>query len=316
MPKSDSRGSRTSAADALTPTFRAQVTDLRAWEAKLRLDLPDSVHGFRVAARRLRSTLVGFRPLFESEVVDQLRTELKTVAATVSGARDAEIVHRRVKALLVEELAGLDPDLDLEPALVGVRELIWQQLRSAYRQRWEATIEHLDGPEYDAFARRVESFADLPPWGPDARLSADEVLRPLLRREWSRFLSKGRKALDHKSGPAQYQRLHDARKAAKRARYVSEAVVPVFGKKAKRLGGAAERVQGVLGDHQDCVLTQQALAETGRHALLEGEVGSVLGRMHARESSTAEELRDDFVRLFGVAERRGLRRWLDYRQLE
>ena len=107
------------------------------------------------------------------------------------------------------------------------------------------------------------------------------------------------------------ERLHEARKSAKRARYVCEALVPVFGKKARRLAKAAERVQGVLGDYQDCVLTQRVLAEAGEQALLAGESSFVLGRMHARESAAAADLRDDFIRLFGAAERKALRRWLE-----
>ena len=311
MPKSESRGSHVAWQGALAAMFQAQVTDMRAWEAKLRLDLPDSVHGFRVATRRLRSTLSGFRPLFDEAVTDELRTELKTVAATVSGARDAEIVHARVKALLSDESAGLDPDLHLERDLDDARERISHLLRNAYEQSWQAAVEHLDSAEYDAFVRRLERFADLPPWGADARLSAEEKLTPLLRQEWARFLRKGRKALGHKSGPTQDRRLHEARKAAKRARYVCEAVVPVFGKKAKRQAEAAERVQGVLGEYQDRVLTQRVLAEAGEQALLAGEVGFVLGRLHAREAATPSGLRDDFIRLFDAAERKALRRWLE-----
>jgi len=311
MPKSENRGSHVAWQGALAAMFRAQVTDLRAWEAKLRLDLPDSVHGFRVATRRLRSTLSGLRPLFDEGVTDELRTELKTVAAAVSGARDAEIVHGRVKALLADESAGLDPDLYLERDLEDARERISQLLRDAYEQSWEAAVDHLDSAEYDAFVRRLERFADLPPWGADARLSADEKLTPLLRQEWARFLRTGRKALSHKSGRAQDQRLHEARKSAKRARYVCEALVPVFGKKARRQAEAAERVQGVLGEYQDSVLTQRVLRETGEQAVLAGEAGFVLGRMHAREAATSAGLRDDFIRLFDAAERKALRRWLE-----
>ena len=68
----DSTRSRTTG-PSLAPTFRTQVTELRAWEAKLRLDLPGSVHGYRVASRRLRSTLSGFRPLFDAGATDELR---------------------------------------------------------------------------------------------------------------------------------------------------------------------------------------------------------------------------------------------------
>ena len=118
----------------------------------------------------------------------------------------------------------------------------------------------------------METFADLPPWRAPDGLSVDELLRPLLRQECS-SPRKGRKALGRRTGAVQDERLHDARKAAKRARYVSEALVPVFGKKAKRMGKAAERVQGVLGDHQDRVLTCRVLAEAGEQAALAGEAG-------------------------------------------
>ena len=128
MPQSDSLDRRPPRRLPWMPTFRAQVTDLRAWEAKLRLDQPDSVHRYRVATRRLRSTLSGFRPLFDDRVVDELRTELKTVAAMVSRARDAETVHGRVKALLVEESVDLDSDLPLELDLARTRERISHQL--------------------------------------------------------------------------------------------------------------------------------------------------------------------------------------------
>ena len=48
--------------------------------------------------------------------------------------------------------------------------------------------------------------------------------------------------------------LHEARKAAKRARYASEAMATAIGKKASRFAKQLKRVQPVLGGHQDAVI--------------------------------------------------------------
>ena len=112
------------------------------------------------------------------------------------------------------------------------------------------------------------------------------------------------------AGTHRNERLHDARKAAKRARYLAETLTPVFGRRANRLAKAAQRVQVVLGEHQDCIITQTVLGRAGEAAFADGEDSFVLGRMQAREAATAEELREDFVRLFLAADRKQLRRWL------
>ena len=112
------------------------------------------------------------------------------------------------------------------------------------------------------------------------------------------------------SGTHRNEALHAARKAAKRARYVAESLIPVFGRRAKRLAKAAERVQIVLGEHQDCTITQAVLGRAGEQAFADGEDSFVFGRMQAREAATADELREEFVRLFLAADRKKLRRWL------
>ena len=105
--------------------------------------------------------------------------------------------------------------------------------------------------------------------------------------------------------------MHDARKSAKRVRYVSESLVPLFGGRARRLAAAAERVQVVLGDHQDCVQTQRVLGEVGELVFREGDNPFLLGRLQAREAAAAADLRVEFVHLAAAADRRSLRRWLD-----
>jgi CHAD domain-containing protein len=267
----------------------------------VRREDPEAVHGYRIAARRLRSNVTGFRSLLNAEMCAELAQELRIAAAAVSGARDAEILRRRVESLLQDESGPL----------VGAT---WRRLdlmlTEAYGQSLQESLVHLDTPEYDSLTRRLERFADLPPWSEAAERSAEDVFRPLLRHEWARFRARGSAAVASVSDPHPSETLHHARKAAKRARYVAETLIPVFGRRVKRLAKAAQRVQVVLGEHQDCTITQDLLGRADEAAFADGEDGFVLGRMQAREAATAEELREDFVRLFEAADRKQLRRWM------
>lgn len=289
------------AAEVLGPVLRQQVDDLRSWDPGVRLERPEAVHHYRIATRRLRSNIAGFRSLLDADECAELGRELRSAADAVSSARDAEIVRGRVEALLRDESG---------PLVEATRKRLDLLLSESYGRSLQESLAHLDTPEYDAFTRRLERFADLPPWSAAAERPAEDVCRPLLRREWSRFRARGSAAVASTAGTHRNERLHDARKAAKRARYVAETLTPVFGRRANRLAKAAQRVQVVLGEHQDCIITQSVLGRAGEAAFADGEDSFVLGRMQAREAATAEELREDFVRLFLAADRKQLRRWL------
>jgi CHAD domain-containing protein len=301
MPKAAQAGVDATAAEVLGPVLRRRVEDLRSWEPGVRLDRAEAVHRYRIAARRLRSELLGFRSLLEGEVGDELAVDLRRAAAAVSGARDAQVVRHRVEALLRDE-SGLAVD--------ATRERLDRLLADAAGRSLQDALDHLDAPDYDAFTRRLERFSDLPPFSAAATGSAEDVFRPILRREWARFRDRGSAAATSGSGTHRDERLHEARKAAKGVRYVAGTLVPVFGRRAKRLGRAAERVQVVLGEHQDSTITQAVLGRASERAFLDGENTFVLGRMQAREAATAEELRNEFVRLFLAADRKQLRRWM------
>jgi CHAD domain-containing protein len=304
MLKVDTVRSRWSAADVLTPVWRGQVGDLRAFEVDVRLDRPDGVHRFRVATRRLRSNLSGLRSLLDATIVDGLQRGLRDAAAIVSGARDAEVVRRRVDLLLLDE-----PD---SAGVARTRERLGRMLAGSSEESRETALDYFDSPAYDALTRSLDRFSDLPPWSPASREPAEEALTPLLRKEWSRFRKRGREALVAEPGASSDDELHDARKAAKRARYLSEALSPVFGRRAKHLAKAAERVQVVLGDYQDSVITRSLLERAAAGAAGESsdEETSALGRMVAREERTARELRAEFERRFAEADRTSLRRWM------
>jgi CHAD domain-containing protein len=301
MPKAPHAGLDTTAVDVLAPVLRGRVEDLRSWEPGVRLDRPEAVHQYRVTARRLRSELAGFRSLLDPDECDALARDLGSAAAALGGARDAQVVRDRVEALLRDE-AG--------PLVDATRLRLEGLLTEAAGRSLQDSLDYLDTLDYDAFTRRLERFADLPPFSPAADGPAEDVFGPLLRHEWARFRERGSTAVTSVAGTHRNETLHAARKAAKRARYVAETLIPVFGRRAKRLAKAAERVQVVLGEHQDCTITQALLGRAGEQAFADGEDSFVFGRMQAREDATADELREEFVQLFLAADRKQLRRWL------
>ena len=82
-----------------------------------------------------------------------------------------------------------------------------------------------------------------------------------IRQDWHR-LRKAAKAADRATTlPDRAARLHEVRKAAKRARYSAEAIEPAFGRDAARFALALANLQTVLGDHHDDVVTSQKLRD-------------------------------------------------------
>jgi CHAD domain-containing protein len=302
MLKVDTARSRRSAADALMPLWRRSVADLRAGEAEVRLGDDEGVHRFRVAARRLRSNLAGLRPLLDPLVVDGLQRGLREAAAVVGDARDAEVVRRRVDLLLRDEPDG--------PALDRVRERLAGVLTDSSATGRSNALEYFDARPYDELTRSLDRFSDIAPWTPASRAPAEEALAPLLLKEWNRFRRRGRSALDA-SGDATDEELHEARKAAKRARYLAEALHPVFGRRAKQLAQAAERVQVALGEYQDSAVTRSLLEDVSTRTPADGDDAATLRRMLQTEQRAAREARSAFQRRFAEADRKSLRRWLD-----
>ena len=89
-----------SAADALAPAWRRQARELTARESELRSGRETSAHGYRTAARRLRSNLAAFRALFEGNLPAELTADLRRDVRSLGGPRDAEMLADQVTRLL------------------------------------------------------------------------------------------------------------------------------------------------------------------------------------------------------------------------
>ena len=288
------------AAQVLTPLWRREVAELRSWEVRVRDQRPDAVHHLRVATRRLRSALSGFEPLLEGRPTLALNRELRQVAAVLGGGRDVQAVGVQVGALLGEERDALARRL--HTSLAGL-------IDEADVESWKYTLEQLNRPWYDAFIRSLEHFADMPPWLPAADQAAEEVLRPLLADEWSRFRRSVERTME--SAPADVElRLHQARKASKRARYVAESLVVVFGRKATRLAKSAEQVQQTLGDYRDLALAQGFLADARHRLSLDAGEALLLTRIEDEQVRALEAQRAVGELALLEVNRKKLRAWL------
>ena len=288
------------AAELLAPVLRSQVDDLRHWEAQLREQQPEAIHQFRVATRRLRSGLAGFEPLFDDRASRTLVNDLRRSASAIGDGRDVQAVRDRVDALFIDEADATSSRLHV---------LLAQRLDQIGGESWKRSVDHLNHSDYDDFTRRLERFADMPPWLPAADLPADEALLPILRSEWSRFRKYVQRALAEPASPDD-ECLHQTRKASKRARYVAESLVIVFGRKAKRMGKASKRVQVALGNHQDSTLVREFLIDARRHLALDEDAAQTLARLQEREASHLSALRVDIEQSLRGTDRVSLRAWM------
>jgi CHAD domain-containing protein len=280
-------GKRPSAGAVAVAHVREQVEELQSRDPDVRMEEHDAVHKMRVATRRLRSALATFRPLFEREVTDPLRDELKWLGGVLGGARDAEVMHER----LTGELETLPPELVLGP----VAKRIEDELRTTYTEAYGDVLVELDGERYLSLLDRLAALLADPPLTGTARKRADKVLT---RRVRHTLLRVQRAVADADEAPDAEQRdlrMHEVRKAAKRARYAGESVSSVFGKRATKFAAGMESVQEILGAHQDSIVAQRVLLDLGSHAHLDGENAFTYGVLVGVQRCTADATAADYA---------------------
>ncbi|MCJ1709084.1 CHAD domain-containing protein [Microbacterium sp. VKM Ac-2923] len=227
--------------------------DAESTEAAALADEPDGLHQHRTSVRRLRSVLAVLRRITPSADAEELEDALKTWGRVLGEARDAEVRAERAEKALAE--SGID-DADARRRLVGDE-------RAAYRQlHADVVTEH----ETEASRRRIQLVREA---GLGAELGEDDakarkVFRRLLRKEANRVARAARRS------DGTLDRLHDVRKAARRLRYLSEAVdradADVLGADVRRVARAAKRVHKLLGDHRDDLLLRDRATDQRRRA--------------------------------------------------
>ncbi len=290
------------AARVVRARLAQQVTELRRHDPMVRTDVEDAVHKMRVAVRRLRNALATYRPFLDRGVTDPLRDELKWLAAALGEARDAEVLHERLLEMLADEA----------PELVrgAVRTQVDRSLEDQRRQAQARAVAAMETDRYFALLDRLDDLVEDPPWTEPAQERASDVLPGRVRHDWRRLKRRVRSAAAADDPAERVHRLHEVRKAAKRARYAAEPLTDLYGKDARRFVRATKRIQSALGDHHDGVVTQHELRRFADRAAGDGENAFTFGVLHAREEETTEKAEAKFAKAWDTASRSKLRRWL------
>lgn len=278
------------AADVMSAVLARHVRHLLFADVAVRRDLPDSVHQMRVACRRLRSTLKAFRPLLDEQWADALREELKWMATELGAIRDTEVLLTHLDAS-----ADLLPPADAQRA----REVINPWLQRRLSGARSGALAALRSDRHDWLIDDLVNAVHEPRALDAAYAPADEVLPGLLEESW-KPLAKAMRRRDDSSSSADW---HRARIKAKGARYVAEALAPVFGKPVKRLGQRLAEVTEVLGEHQDAVVAQDTLRELSAHADIDAAAAVALGMLAQVEFELEQDLRDDAAKPWKRARR-------------
>jgi CHAD domain-containing protein len=241
-----------------------------------------------VATRRLRSSLATHRRLFDVDRTTALREELRLLGGLLGEARDAEVMHERLRAMVGEE----PPDLVLGP----VAQRLDVDLGTTYKSAHGKVLRALEQKRYFRLLDSLDEFLADPPLAEEAQGPAAKVIPKSVRRDLKRVRRAVKEAKRARGTEAADPALHEARKTAKRLRYACETAVPAFGKRALKLEQSAHGIQQVLGDHQDSFVARQLLRKAGVEAFGQHENGFSYGRLHALEEARAARSAKKFWR--------------------
>ena len=281
--------------------YLRQQGRLLSFDPLVRLDEPDAVHQMRVTARRLRSTLQAFTEVIPAAQSETLIGELKWLGGVLGQARDAEVLaerlERRVRETPAEQVVG--------PVAARIQ-AHFAPVRAAARQE---ALAALDSPRYAALLDSLDGLlaAEAVPAG--ATRPARDVLPAAVRRTYRRTGRRLRRAAHTAPGPARDAAFHQARKAAKRARYAGEAITPALGRPARQFTRQMKQVQTVLGDHQDSVVARGLDRELGMSAHLAGENAFSYGLFFEREAQLGSRLEHQAQRRWRHRARPHFHRW-------
>jgi len=305
LPPPDRLPQLTAAAPAhrvISSYLAAQAEELAALDPMVRRFRPDSVHKMRVATRRLRSTLRAFGAVIRPADTEHVAGELKWLGEALGRARDTEVLaahlhHQKEQTDVAQLLGPVGARIDSHFAKSG----------AAARA---AALTALNSRRYTALLTDLDALIADPPLGPAAEEAAGAAVTAAVADSYRTTRRRMRAALAAPPGRGRDVALHQARKAAKRARYAAEAAGEVAGRDARRLAGQMKKVQSVLGDHQDTVIARQLERRLGMAAHLAGENAFSYGLFYERDTCDARIFQDLAAEVWRRASRRRYRRWL------
>ncbi len=258
----------------------------------------EALHDFRVALRRLRSTLRAFRPQLRGRLRRKHERRLRAFATITNIARDAEVQL----AWLAAERQSLPPR-----ALPGV-DWLAGRLEAHRREGYEAASGRL-AVRFRRLAQRLARRFQAPRTSrrdPQRDSSLGAALAQLVRSQAAAL----DELLDGVTSPLDVEQGHRARIAAKRLRYLLEPLRGVQDADAAPAVNTLKGLQELLGQlhdaHVACGLLAASLidaaAERARRAHAAIEQGGSGG------AALRAAMRDDVTRGLLVLDRRAVER--------
>ncbi|MFE0425267.1 CHAD domain-containing protein [Streptomyces sp. NPDC058953] len=275
--------------------LREQVTALLAHDPGVRRNTPDAVHQMRVATRRLRSAFRSYSSVLDRAVTDPVGEELKWLAGELGAARDTEVLAERLRG----GLDALPRPLLLGPVRGRLR--IWTASRGSGARRRALTA--LDSARYLALLTALDTLLADPPLRKRAAGAPEAVLPKALLKDYGRLSERIDHALSLPAGRDRDLAMHDARKAAKRARYAGEAATAALGRPARWFAKRMKAVQTVLGEHQDSVVARDTLRDIAIQAHAAGESAFTWGLLYGREQRAAADRELELPDVWAAADR-------------
>lgn len=273
-------------ATAARKIIASQLTEVRRHDPGTRRgEDPEALHDMRVAVRRLRAA----RKTLESGIPPSLHaflgSELRWLGDVLGKVRDLDVQIARAAKFCTMAPPSLRKSFaefvhDLEVERTAQRRLLMQALDS---RRYNTLLVRLERFTAARPRRRTVGAGGLPAAG----LAADA-----LASAYRKLLKQGRKV---HADPLP-EELHALRIRAKRVRYVLEFFRGVAGKAACRAARRLARLQDLLGDYNDSMVTaafvQRFVDGAGADAPPSTQIamGAVIGSELAR----GERLRQKF----------------------
>lgn len=268
------------AGDHVLAYVRTQRDAIVELDPAVRRDVYDSVHRMRVATRRLRSAFKSYGKVLDRTVTDPIGEELKWLAGELGVDRDQEVLTERLTA----SLGDLPRTLLSGPVRTRLR--TWSHARRGGSRRRLMAV--LDGKRYLELLATLDALVAEPPLLEAAAGKPSKVIAKAVRKDFGKLAELVGQAVDLSPGPDRDLAIHEARKKCKRTRYSAEAASKALGGPAVDLVRSMKSLQSLLGDHQDSVMTRDALRELAGQAHTAGESTFTYGLLYGHEERRAE----------------------------
>lgn len=312
----------TSGQDVLAAMCETLTRQLQHWDFAVRIDADDSVHQMRVRSRALRSVLHASRDFIPEQIGADLEERLKTLARALSDARDEEVAAEQLHARLDDEFQG--------QITTAARQDLFAASEAASADAARAVRRMLDSPEHIQLLTDLRALFQDSTFGEQAAgLSAKKFAKAVMTTALTDVIQKAtaKPTVDSETGETEvselgaelserlaqadedpvalavyFDHLHDARKAIKSVRYVSDAldranVEP--GKKRSKAASYAKEYQDELGSLTDCAVMEHWLARVARSFQRTGKDRYAVGLLHGIEMASLRARLDDAPELIG-----------------